>query len=650
MRAVALALVVVLVREAGVVAGSYALLGEAGTLGIQLACAALVLAAALRPGAERLPWCFVAGGMLAWTVGDVYTLVALAGDPAPPVPSPADAGYLLFPPLVFAGLVSLLRRRVDGASRFMWVDGLVAALAVAALSAAVVVEAVLGTVGGSPLATITTLAYALSDLVLLGFVAAAAALTGWRLDRTWACIGAGLVAFWLADSIFLLETAAGTYGYPDPIDGIWDVAFVALAAAAWQPAARPRPADGAAPGVRHVALPLVFGASGIALLAYGGLHAVTPLAVALATLSLCGVMVRLALTFRENRTLLDAARFDALTDALTGLGNRRAFARDLDAALAGGPDATPVLLVLLDLDGFKHYNDTFGHPAGDALLRRLAFALAARLAPFGTTYRIGGDEFCALLRLDAGPEAGELVALATEALGERGDGFSITASCGAARIPADGHEADVVLRLVDQRLYNRKQHGRTSAGRQSTDVLLRALVARHPALGNHSAGVADLAAATAQELGLDAAAVERVRSAAHLHDIGKVGIPDAILEKRGPLGPDERAYVQRHTVIGERIIAAAPSLAEVAPAVRSSHERWDGAGYPDGLAGEAIPLAARIVAVADTFDAMTSDRPYAAARSDEEALAELRRCAGTQFDPAVVRAFCVAYDRVLVAA
>jgi HD-GYP domain-containing protein (c-di-GMP phosphodiesterase class II) len=168
---------------------------------------------------------------------------------------------------------------------------------------------------------------------------------------------------------------------------------------------------------------------------------------------------------------------------------------------------------------------------------------------------------------------------------------------------------------------------------------MRTLEERHPDLGEHVDGVAAMAAAVARRLGLDDAQVERIAHAARLHDVGKVAIPDAILAKPEPLEPEEREFIQRHTIIGERIIAAAPALTDVARLVRSSHERWDGTGYPDELAGEAIPLGARIVSACDAYDAMITDRPYQAAVDSERACAELRRCAGTQFDPGVVPAF-----------
>ena len=177
-------------------------------------------------------------------------------------------------------------------------------------------------------------------------------------------------------------------------------------------------------------------------------------------------------------------------------------------------------------------------------------------------------------------------------------------------------------------------------GRTAADVLLKALADDEPGLLGHAREVAELAASVARALGLEPRAREIVARAAELHDIGKMAIPGEILAKRGPLAGPEVEVMRRHTLIGEALIAAAPTLRPVAALVRASHERWDGTGYPDGLRGEAIPLGARIVAVCDAFSAMCEDRPYGRVLTEADAVAELRRCAGTQFDPRVVRAFC----------
>ena len=329
-----------------------------------------------------------------------------------------------------------------------------------------------------------------------------------------------------------------------------------------------------------------------------------------------------------------------VTDSLTSLGNRRKLAGELSELLTGAAAAEPepFLLLLFDLDGFKGYNDTFGHLAGDALLAHLGGRLAAAVAPHGTAYRLGGDEFCVLLPADPG-ELQDQVARAANALSERGETFSIGASCGAVLLPHEASTADYALQLADQRMYARKQ-GRPSAAREQTrDVLLRIMHAKQPELPDHSSGVAHLAIQVGRRLGMTTEQIDELARAAELHDIGKVGLPDAILDKPGALDPDEWEFVRQHTVLGERILSAAPALRPVATIVRASHERWDGRGYPDRLRGEEIPLAARVVAVCDAYEAITSDRCYRRARSGEIAGQELLREAGHQFDPEVVAAF-----------
>ena len=199
--------------------------------------------------------------------------------------------------------------------------------------------------------------------------------------------------------------------------------------------------------------------------------------------------------------------------------------------------------------------------------------------------------------------------------------------------------------MADTRMYAHKSRERASAGSQSRDVLLRAQRERRPELHEHVSDVAELAREVAAELGMGEEQRDEVFRAAELHDIGKMAIPDAILNKPGPLEPEEWRFMREHTLIGERIIAAAPALVPVARLVRSSHERWDGGGYPDGLRGEQIPLGSRVIAVCDAYEAMISERPYSVAMVPARALEELRRGAGSQFDPQVVAAF----ERVLAA-
>lgn len=344
----------------------------------------------------------------------------------------------------------------------------------------------------------------------------------------------------------------------------------------------------------------------------------------------------------ERKRAAEELTYQALHDPLTGLGNRRSLLADLDQGIADATNARPLMLALFDLDGFKTYNDTFGHPAGDALLMRLSRSLESALDGAATAYRVGGDEFCVLSTAE---DPHGLPALAAEALAEQGEGFTVTASHGSVLLPIEASTATEALREADRRMYARKNSdSRSSAGRQSADVLLRILSERSPALGVHLDEVTALCDAVAQRMGMPDADRSPLLQAASLHDVGKAAIPDEILNKPGPLNDEEWAFMRRHTLIGERILSAAPALSRAAKLVRWSHERFDGRGYPDKLAGKAIPLASRIIAVCDAYDAMVSDRPYKDRTDPREARAELRRCAGQQFDPEVVEVFCAVLE------
>jgi two-component system, cell cycle response regulator len=343
------------------------------------------------------------------------------------------------------------------------------------------------------------------------------------------------------------------------------------------------------------------------------------------------VVVRLGLTFNQNHRLVAELE----TDSLTGLFNRGKLVYDLDRLLSS-ETPSPHLLTILDLDGFKAYNDAFGHPAGDALLVRLGHQLAAAVGEDGRAYRMGGDEFAMLIPGDVAG-ARPAIEAGAAALSERGEGFSVTCSSGSAVLPADGTDRTAVLQLADQRMYEHKDSRRPSVGGEVEAVLIRVVNQRAPDLGEHGNAVKGLALAVGRELGLPPGELLALSRASELHDIGKIAIPDAILTKAGPLDDEEWEFMRQHTLLGERIVAAAPSLESVGSLIRSSHERWDGAGYPDRLAGEQIPLAARIIFACDAYDAITAERPYSPARGPETALDELRRGAGSQFDPEIVK-------------
>jgi diguanylate cyclase (GGDEF)-like protein len=377
---------------------------------------------------------------------------------------------------------------------------------------------------------------------------------------------------------------------------------------------------------------------------YDHFHPVNLLAIVLATATLLLVVVRLALTFRENRRLHELTRHEATTDALTGLGNRRKLIADLERQL-GVNEVEPALLMIFDLDGFKGYNDTFGHPAGDELLARLGRKLQAVPGPEGVAYRLGGDEFCLIVPI-AGVEVEPLIDRACVALSERGQGFEVTSSFGAVLLPEDTTDPSEAMHTADERLYAQKYSRRGETDR-TMHAFIEALSVREPEVLTHLEGVASLAIETGRMLGLRSDELAELARAAQLHDVGKLAVPDEILQKQGPLDEREWAFVRQHTLVGERILRASPALRSVASIVRSTHEQWDGGGYPDGLNGEEIPLPARIICACDAYTAMTSIRPYRPALTPNEALNELMRLAGSHFDANVVRVL-VAHVRGLL--
>jgi two-component system, cell cycle response regulator len=600
---------------------------------ILVACAVACFARCLfRTGEQRWAWLLIGVALAMWATADIYYTLALQNLAEIPFPSLADAFYLAFYPPAYVALGLLVRAKTHTFRASSWLDGVSGALAVAAIAAAVVFQAVLSSVAGSSSATVAwNLAYPLADLLLLGVLVISAALTGWRVDRAWGLLAGGLLLFAFTDSMYLYRAAAGTYVDGGILDAGWLAACILFAYATWQPAPRRR-AVAAPESWRMLAVPAGAALLGIGLLATDHWHRLNALALVLATGAVLTAFARMALTFLEYLQMIAASRREASTDSLTGMANRRQLVTDLDEVL---DSRRPATLALFDLDGFKLYNDTYGHPAGDALLIRLGRALDAAVAGRGRAYRMGGDEFCVVLhsRLDQ-----RVLDACSQALTDAGPGFSIKPSGGAVEVPREADTSAEALKTADQRMYEQKRGGRRSPGHQSAEVLLGVVEERDRELGERAMGVAELAGKVARRLGLTPDEADDVAHGAQLQDIGKVGVPDSILGKPGPLDPDELEFIHRHTLIGERIVRRAPALEGVAKLVRSSHERWDGSGYPDGLAGTEIPLGARIIAVCDAFDAMVSSRPYRPGVTADEALAELDRCAGEQFDPDVVEA------------
>jgi diguanylate cyclase (GGDEF)-like protein/putative nucleotidyltransferase with HDIG domain len=345
----------------------------------------------------------------------------------------------------------------------------------------------------------------------------------------------------------------------------------------------------------------------------------------------------------NNARRYHVTKTQADRDPLTGLLNHRSFHDAVDRALLEREEAVGTCVVLIDLDSFKRINDEDGHGGGDRLLRAAAAALGEACRRGDLAFRVGGDEFALLLAgIDEGAAAAvaERTCAAIAALDSR-----LGASAGLVALSRESTK-DSLLEQADQRLYAAKRGARspavTTAARSTVttqvavQVLAAALESHHTATAAHCLDVSELSARIAARMGATPAERELVRQAALLHDLGKLAIPPEILSKGGPLDPHEWDIVRTHPDRGADILLRAPGLEGLASAVRSSHERWDGGGYPSGLAGREIPFAARVVAACDAFDAMVTARPYSRMLSPEEAITELRGCAGSQFDPEVV--------------
>jgi diguanylate cyclase (GGDEF)-like protein len=339
---------------------------------------------------------------------------------------------------------------------------------------------------------------------------------------------------------------------------------------------------------------------------------------------------------RHRERLTRMSRTDPLTDCLNRRGFEERVTAELDEALRAGRTSA---LVLLDLDNFKTVNDLHGHAAGDELLCWVVRAVRRTVRPMDTIGRLGGDEFAVLA-----PDLGESDALALAERVRNVLSKRISVTTGVACLPVHGVDQDELQRHADSHLYEMK-HGLAHnfvAGRRElswASTLARAVDLRMDVPTEHSALVAHYAAGIAGRLGWGGADLAYLRVAAMLHDVGKVSLPDQILRKPGPLDEQEYEEVKVHPVIGAEFVNRVDGLSLIALWVKHSHEHFDGSGYPDGLAGEDIPLASRILLVADAFDAMTSDRPYRGAISHQRAIEELRAHAGRQFDPRCVDAF-----------
>ena len=348
--------------------------------------------------------------------------------------------------------------------------------------------------------------------------------------------------------------------------------------------------------------------------------------------AVAGVVATL-LVVRSGRGTVSAAEHgpESTSDAVTGLATHDRLLVDLQGELDAGNEVT---LYLFSLDGFKDYNGAYGEVCGDALLGWLARKLRDAVGSYGSAYRMRGGSF-ALLAAGSERFTNALCASAASALSETGDGFQISPDVGSAALPREAGSARAALELAARRASQHAGERHVKSGRRAPTDAIEALRLVRP-----RQDVAALATRIAGELGVPEADIEHVAHAMHLCDIGNDAVPRAVLGYPGKITGPEWQFIHQHTLVGGRLLAGPLGLEQVARLVRHSHERWDGVGYPDGLAGQAIPLGSRIVFVCSAFHDMTSDRPHHAALDPLDALAQLQRGAGSQFDPDVVQAFC----------
>jgi diguanylate cyclase (GGDEF)-like protein len=434
---------------------------DAVVLGAGLAC---LIRASDYPK-EKAAWLWIGAAILCWGAAEVYWTAFIEGNASAPYPSPADVGYLVFYPLAYIGLAMLVRARAHEIKWRLWMDGLIAALGTAALGTAFVFDFVAEKATGTTLEKLTTLSYPLGDIAMLSMVVGVIALTGWRPGRTWSLLLAGLSALVIADIAYTLQSTEGALPGGEWINPIYLIAAVCLGAAVWQPAEAAEITSSQENDRREIVVPAVFAAVMIGLFAMQYYSATGGLSTVLWAATMTAVIVRLTMSDRENHKLLEEVR----TDSLTGLGNRGRMEVELAETCERASAEQPAMLYLFDLNGFKRYNDTFGHPAGDRLLNRLGGTLKAAIEGDGSAYRIGGDEFCLLLT--CAEERFETVGrAATEALTATDRGVEVGSSWGAAAIPAEAGDPSAALQLADVRMYAQKESRRTASTRPDLAV------------------------------------------------------------------------------------------------------------------------------------------------------------------------------------
>jgi diguanylate cyclase (GGDEF)-like protein len=625
---------------------------------VLLICGGAIGLRAVLVSRERAAWAALAASHVTQVSGWVCYWLFVGPGENPAHPPAADAFWMVSYLLALGAIILMVRARATRFDGALVIDAILGVLTLAALSSAIVIPRILDTSADNG-AVLVSLTYPVADLVIAGIMVTVFALNGWRPAASWAVLGVALAVEVVADSVHLYNTAGGTWQPGTPLGAAMLVASMLAVGSAWT--APEREEGFRLEGWRMLAVPGAFTLTAIGLLVYGTFARIDPVAAVLATAALAIAGARSISAFRGMLHLAkshELALEAALRDPLTGLFNHRAFHDSLgDAVERAHAAGEPLCLVMLDLVGLKKTNETLGHQAGDERLRLVAAKLTGVLRSGDTAYRIGGDEFAVILPGVQAWDGYNVGARLQRALSGEHWGGAPAVSIGVADAKGDMSKTELIGHADAALLEAKRSHRKTvlySVGLElQSDALeatlprvhtkalatslARAVDAKDSYTRSHCETVAELCVTIAERLGLEQERVEHLRLAGLLHDVGKIGVPDTILQKPGPLSDAEYETMKAHSRLGHSIVSGA-GLVEEARWILHHHERPDGRGYPAGLRDDEIPLESRIILVADAFEAMTSDRPYRRSVPASAALEELHRHSGTQFDPDCVAA------------
>jgi len=625
---------------------------------------ALIVGIAWHRPRHPLPWWLLAASQVIYASADVTFFVRqdLLGLTA--FPSISEVLYLAHYPPLLVGLALFIRLRTPGRDTAAILDGAILAVGAAMLAWIYLLGPLVHAADTPAIVRLASLSFPVMDLAVLTVGLRLIIGAGVRTRAFWICVSA-LVCVLSADTLYGLLQLAGSYSTGSLVEGLWLCYYLLLGATALHPSMRrladPSPiAEQTLSGPRMAVL-------GLASLSAPGALIIQQLRGAPLDIPILagGAAVLFVLVLGRMAGLVAVQRHAAVTDGLTKLHNRRFLEEQLrlDADRARRSHQQ-LSLVLLDIDHFKAINDTYGHPGGDRILCQVADRLRQVVRSGDVVARYGGEEFAILVPGVGGPRLTELAERLRQAIAglpmrpNESGWVGITVSVGAASLPEHTDSVAELITFADNALYAAKHAGRNCSviGRFGTDATAegRAIPATS-AIGyleeladhldqvqspnEHSTAIAVWAGVIADHLGLDPAARQRCELAGRLHDVGKIVVPEAILTKPGPLTADELQIMRQHPARGGQLVTLAPELVEIGEIVRQHHERFDGTGYPDRLAGTGIRLEARIIALCDAYAAMRADRPYRAALSQDQALDQIRGGRGTQFDPELAEIF-----------